>query len=482
MSLSASLSNAMSGLGAVSRAAELVSANVANAMTEGYGRRELSLSAAVVGGQGAGVQVSGVERVVNQAAVTDRRLAQAELSFHGARSETLNSLEQLVGYPNSESSLSAFADRFEESLIVASADPSSATGLNYVVSSAVGLSAKINEISEHLHGERESVDNSIGTQVAQLNSALEDVDRLNLEVSKQVNSGGDPSGLLDQRQAIVDSISSIVPVQTVIRDYGQIALVTPNGTTLVDYQAASFEFSSTSIITPDMSLESGALSGLQIYGASSVSGAAIEAISGGSLAALFELRDQDIPQLQENLDALARDLMERSASADNTLVSGEIGLFADDGGALDPLLEAGLASRLSVNSGVIASEGGDVNKLRDGLNATTVGPASDNTILTAYEQYFSDARLPASGNFPSAASSSGLMSQFLSQISQDRQISEQRQSYEAARVQAFQDVELSSGVDTDQEMQKLLLIERNYAANAKVIQAVDEMLESLLRI
>ena len=90
--------------------------------------------------------------------------------------------------------------------------------------------------------------------------------------------------------------------------------------------------------------------------------------------------------------------------------------------------------------------------------------------------------VPASGNFPSAASSSGLMSQFLSQISQDRQISEQRQSYEATRVQAFQDVELSSGVDTDQEMQKLLLIERNYAANAKVIQAVDEMLESLLRI
>ena len=44
MTLSGSLSNALSGLTAAARAAEIVSANVANAMTPGYQKRELSLS------------------------------------------------------------------------------------------------------------------------------------------------------------------------------------------------------------------------------------------------------------------------------------------------------------------------------------------------------------------------------------------------------------------------------------------------------
>ena len=41
-------------------------------------------------------------------------------------------------------------------------------------------------------------------------------------------------------------------------------------------------------------------------------------------------------------------------------------------------------------------------------------------------------------------------------------------------------MEKAGGVDTDQELQSLLVIEKNYAANAKVIQTVDEMIKTLL--
>lgn len=482
MSISASLSNALSGLNAVSRAAELVSANVANSMTEGYGRRELSLSAETVGGRGAGVRVNGVERIVNEAAVADRRLAEAELGYHDARAQVLTRVEQVIGAPNSDASLSAFVDRFEQSLITAAANPSSSTMLSRVVDSAVGLARKINEISGRIQQERQVADGSISTQVEQLNTALLDVDRLNREIRKQVNSGGDPSGLMDQRQRAVDEIGTFIRVQAVPREHGQIALLTPNGTTLVDYQAATFNFTATNLITPDMTLASGAVSDLQIIGASSVNGSPLEAISGGSLAAAFALRDDDLPRIRSNLDALSRDLIERANAADPTLLAGEAGLFTDAGGALDPLLEAGLASRLSVNSAVLIEQGGAVWRLRDGLNAATAGPASANDILNAYRTSISGARLPSSGVGFDAGSSSALAGQFLSQVGLDRQASVERQGFEAARVQAFRDAEQAGGVDTDHEMQKLLLIERSYAANAKVIQAVDEMLQSLLRI
>ena len=44
MSLSGALSNAMSGLIANARATTVISSNVANALNENYGRREVSLA------------------------------------------------------------------------------------------------------------------------------------------------------------------------------------------------------------------------------------------------------------------------------------------------------------------------------------------------------------------------------------------------------------------------------------------------------
>ena len=42
--------------------------------------------------------------------------------------------------------------------------------------------------------------------------------------------------------------------------------------------------------------------------------------------------------------------------------------------------------------------------------------------------------------------------------------------------------ELSFGVNTDEELQRLLLVEQAYAANARLIQTAGEMLDEILRI
>ena len=85
MSISGSFSSALSGLTAAARAAEIVSSNIANAMTDGYGRRELTLSARVIGGTGQGVMVGGVTRRSDPVVIGDRRLADAA---SGARDTT----------------------------------------------------------------------------------------------------------------------------------------------------------------------------------------------------------------------------------------------------------------------------------------------------------------------------------------------------------------------------------------------------------
>ena len=53
----------------------------------------------------------------------------------------------------------------------------------------------------------------------------------------------------------------------------------------------------------------------------------------------------------------------------------------------------------------------------------------------------------------------------------------------SARAQAAGDAEAAvMGVDTDQEMQTLLLVERAYAANARVIQTAQAMIDTLMEL
>jgi flagellar hook-associated protein 1 FlgK len=80
----------------------------------------------------------------------------------------------------------------------------------------------------------------------------------------------------------------------------------------------------------------------------------------------------------------------------------------------------------------------------------------------------------------STRSASGLAADLLSRVSAERQRADVALTQSEAKQQALQALELQDGVDTDHEMQELLLIEQAYAANAKVVKAVDDMIKQLL--
>ncbi|MEL7485554.1 MAG: flagellar basal body protein, partial [Planctomycetota bacterium] len=62
MTISNTLATAISGLSLTSKRAEITSNNVANALTEGYARRNVESSEQVSGGAGQGVRISGIQR------------------------------------------------------------------------------------------------------------------------------------------------------------------------------------------------------------------------------------------------------------------------------------------------------------------------------------------------------------------------------------------------------------------------------------
>jgi len=459
MSLSGALSNASSGLTAATRAAQLVSSNVANAQTEGYGRRELQLAPHVVGGVGAGVSVTGVSRVVDQAAINDRRLADASLGASEQNAAFFRAIEAALGTPDEAGSLSAAVAKLETELITAASMPQNETQLEATLIAADTLASRIQTGAARIEMERQQADTRIGQQVGQINAALSQVADLNVQIQMHTVSGGDATGLIDQRQRAIDSISS----------------------TLVAQDAAQFAFTPTPTIVPEMSLASGALSGLTLTGASSSAGTTMQAIAGGALAANFTLRDETSVAAQAGLDALARNLIERTSSAEaDPNLAGNAGLFSDDGAPFDPGLEVGLSRRISVNPALDPNQGGEVWRLRDGITAATPGPEGETARLTALAQVLSG---QAAGGTPALDGSfSSTAATFLSGVSQSRIQSENEVSFGSSMVITFATQEQAQGVDTDQELQKLLTIEQSYAANAKLIETIDQMIQSLLRI
>jgi len=482
MSITTSLSNALSGLSAASRGAEVVSSNVANSLTEGYGTRDISLTARFGGGIG-GVAVVGETRQIDAGLLSDRRLSDAQLGFSSGMAGYLSSIESMIGLPGEDGSLTDLVADLEASFLQATSFPQSEPHQQEILSGALNLANRLNEMSAATQAKRIQADRSIGDQVSFLNNALQQVVDLNADIQSESLAGVGVSGLLDQRQQVIDSIADLVPIREVPRAHGRVALITTGGIQLVDGPAAVIGFSPSNTIVADMSIGAGSLSGLTVNGRALSENN--RGMDGGAIAANFQIRDELAVQTQARLDSMARDLIERfeDPAVDPTLGVGDPGLFTDRGAVFDPLTEQGLAGRLSINAAVNPSEGGALFRFRDGIGAVAAGPVGDTTLLQNSYTALTQARAPSSVAITGTDQSiQSLAAEFLSQTSLDKYTQENNRAFAETRNLSLAALEKQGGVDTDEQMQKLLLIEQAYGANARVIQTIDELIQTLIRI
>ena len=483
MSISGSLSSALSGLTAAAKNAEVVSSNIANATTKGYGRREVITAARSVGLTGQGVKIVGVQRHVDPALLADRRRAEATGGDRETRADFLRRLEAAVGTVDSAVSLGSRIAEFDTALLEAASLPDSEARLSRVVETARNLAQQISSASDSVQRARAEADDKIEANVNQLNRTLAQISDLNSNIRSSYAGERDPSALIDQRQQLIDSLSAIVPIREITRDNGQIALYTTGGAMLVDGHAAVFGFDPSGLVMAEMSLGAGSLSGLTLNGRPVATSGSDSPIAGGALAANFAVRDTLAPEAQGKLDALARDLLERfsDSGVDPTLAPGDPGLFTDAGGAFLPANELGLAQRLKLNAAVDPKQGGALWRLRDGLGALSPGYSGNAAGLVALHGALTASKIPASGQFTAGARSFvALQGDMLSAMVSNRLTAETEASYAGAQTRALTQLEEAAGVDTDQELQTLLMVEQAYTANAKVIQTIGQMIDTLL--
>lgn len=485
MSISNALSNALTGLIATGRGADVVASNIANSRTEGYGVRRLETATMLATTSGAGVRVVGVIRQSDPVLIGQRREADASEAKAKTEAEFLSDLEGMIGTPDSPASLSSRINAFEGALSAAATRPDSQARLTAVLDSARQLAEKINGISAGIQSARQKADTEIGRQVAQLNTTLEQVSQLNTQIRSYQGGGRDVSSMLDHQQRLIDQIAAMVPIRELRDASGLASLYTADGLTLLDGVPATLGFTTSPAIAPDMRVDNGGLSGLTINGRVLSMSGDFPAMAGGGIQALFDLRDRIAPKASLEIDAVARDLAARmdDPAFDPARPPTAAGLFTDSGSKVDSANEVGLAGRLRVNALADPALGGAVWRLRDGFAASAEGPPGDGTILRAMLDAVQSDRPTLSGGFSNAARGlADLASDYLSMTGIARQTAQTEQGFASTRAQALREAQLRTGVDTDAELQQLLLVEQAYAANARLIETAERMLDQLMRL
>lgn len=489
MTISSAMNIALSGLNTTGKLAEVTSGNLANALTDGYGRQSVGLSSSVLGGFGNGVAVTGVERAMSPELTSARRISDGELAGGQAGLDALVRLERSVGVAGGEDTLASRVIAFEAALRQLAETPELVPRQAAAAMAAKDVAAKLNQISTESARVRSTADAEITRQVDEVNGAMGKIARLNRQIQIFSASGRDTASLIDQREKLIDRVAAIVPIREQRRDDGVVELTTAEGLTLVDTKAQQIAFTPTPIITAPMRYDggAGALSGLTLNGVDiTPGGPGSQSISGGSMAGLFAVRDVIAPEVSDRADALAADLIGRLAApgVDPTLLPGDPGLFTDDGAAYDPLNLAGLAGRIELNAAVDPDAGGDPALLRDGIGATAPGPPANGDLpralldaLTANATTTTVPGLSATLSLSQAAAGLIELTAF-DRVAAEADVtifSSSRETLATAEAEAI-------GVNTDAELQALIQIEQAYAANVQVIQTATRMLDQLLEI
>jgi flagellar hook-associated protein 1 FlgK len=481
MSITSALNSAMTGLTANARLSQVTSENLANALTPGYSSQKLNLSTSQYA---AGVRIGDVERNVNPALQSTTRKAEAEYAKIGVYSDFYSRMSNFVGTVDDNMSISTQISNFDAALVEATSRPDSTERLHDLSVKANLIVQSITDAADGLNNQRLAAESSIDLQVDQLNSQLKELEKLNARIVVAQAAGGSTTAMEDQRDLLIDTVNQAIPVNVVQRDQGRVALFTVGGVALLDGRASELSFDAKRTIEPQMTQDNGLLSGLEINGLAmdtSINGP----LRGGTLIAAFDIRDNVAVEAQNDLDAVARDLVERfqDPALDATIGLTDAGIFTDSGGAFDPADTVGLAARLELNDLVAMDGQAETWRLRDGLYAAAEGDPGDASQLIAYSEAISENRTVSTTKLGTISSDLNTLSaSLMSRFARDSDSANNSLSFAATSYTELAQAELALGVDSDAELQNMMLIENAYAANARMLSTIDDMMESLLRI
>jgi flagellar hook-associated protein 1 FlgK len=484
MSLTASLESARSSLSTLQERTSVISRNVANA-NNAFASRKIANTAAV---PGAGVRLASITRVTDAALFQNVLASNASVGGQQAVVDALEQLNLSVGDPESDSSPAALIGKVAEALQQYSSGPQDSIRAKSVLDSATDLTNALKTASSRVQDVRLGADADIRRSVDNLNTLLGQVELVNREIVKGTQIGTDVTDQLDMRDRLLTEVAVEIGIKVVSRSNNDIAIYTDSGVTLLDNTARSVSFEGTPVYSASTGGNPVVVDGVAVTGPSASMG-----IGSGKLKGLTEVRDNYAVTYQNQLDEIARGLIETFRETDQT-GGGQpdaTGLFSYTGSPTVPpsgAIITGLAGQISVNAAVDPNRGGDLNLIRDGgingaaYNYNTSGAAGfTGRILELADNIFASRSFDPAAEAGSqdsvadfASTSVGWLQEQRRAVSGDLDFS---LTLQERSVEALTQV---IGVNLDFEMTLLLEIERSYQATSRIISAIDNMYDAMI--
>ncbi len=483
MSLTTAFNIAQNSLLNTSRQTSVVSRNVQESNNPDYSRRS-----AVVVSTAPGARVVQIQRATDDQLFRANLSALSQWSGQSVMSEGLERLELFVNGVDNDASVATAVSKLQQAMQLYSATPSNRSLAESALEAARQVASTLNSATNAIQSVRADTDARIGEAVTELNNLLQEFKKVNDTVVGGTAAGKDVSDSLDQRDALLKKIAAYVPINTQVRTNNDMMLTTQDGATLFEKVPRNVSFTPTSVY--------GAVTtGNQVYidGMSVSLGAGSTSEAPGSIAGLLKLRDNVAVTLQNQLDEVARGLITAFRETDQpggAVVPDAPGLFTWPGAPGMPAaatLVKGMAGSITINAAFDSSVGGNPELLRDGgangagYVANTGGNASFTDLLLVYADRMDtdmafDTAAGAGTDLTLARYASASVGWFAGVRKESAAIAESKQALAARTEEALSN---ATGVNVDTEMSLLLELENSYQASARLLRAVDEMMQQL---
>ncbi|WMT19806.1 flagellar hook-associated protein FlgK [Parageobacillus toebii] len=493
--------------------------NIANANTPGYSRQRVnfvqtepyppaSMNRPQIPGQmGTGVTAGSVQRIRDSFLDYQYRNEANKLGYWSTRSEAIAKMEDIMNEP-SEFGLGKAMTQFWESLQDLSVNPENEGARAVVRQRGVAVAESFNYLYNSLSQIRTDLGQEIKTGLLEVNSILKQISELNDQIKAIEPNGYLPNDLYDKRDALVDELSKFFHVQVepvpsggnaldIAEGIYEISLVNQDGSTVKIVTKDGY--SKLSVDPPvdsvnDPTNPNGFVSGVKIEG--SAISISPDILASGKIKSLIESygygSDQNnvkgyYPDMLADLDKMAYTFatMFNAQHREGYDLNNSNGVDFFEMNVSDNTTGKGAAASIKV-SDVIMSDLGKIaassksGESGNGNNALYLSMIKDVQITNG------SAALPSgSGTTVSVPITGGTVQTFyqglIGKIGVDGQQAERmKTNAETLATSVDNNRQSVSSVSLDEEMTNMIKFQHAYNAAARMITAIDEMLDKII--
>lgn len=453
----------ISGLQASRQSLDTVSHNIANANNKNYVRQSAmhaSNSYTKSGDgkleMGTGVHVNQVRQIRDEFLDLKIRREMPSFGYHYAKAQILDDVEGV--FMEMSNGIQKVTNDLWKNWNELSKDPEELTMRNLVHESSVEFTSTVNHISNQLNDIQQNLNKQILTKVSEVNSTLDQIAKLNksIKIVESESSKMKANDYRDERNALIDRLSELLPITSYEDSFGG-TVVSLYGQDLVN---------GSHISKLDVQMDDTGLG--HIYWEKS--NEEIDLKGNGELGGFIDVRDKSLVEYKNRLDVLVGTMAEaiNDAHKDGLDLKGNTGeLFFK--GVTEGGKEIITAANIKVNPNL-----SDLNQIAASSKA---GGAGNGEVAKQIHAIRNDKKLYENGTM----NVDDYYRDLIVTLGLEREESVQMAKNQGFLIKSLDEKRKGlSAVSLDEEMTDMIKFQHSYTANSRVINTLDEMIDTIV--